>query len=238
MDNEEAMRIAIEAQEDFGTAFAALGHALQKMRGELEKTGAAAKRSYGDISQSLGGSGERLSGMLSGMSGAFGAFNAALNLGLMPLRQVGKGIRVFISDLRGVIPLIRTAVGMLRRLGTAAVGVVTRILKLAATINVALVGALGFATKFAVDFETAMLRVGGVLGKTMAQMGRLQQAVRETAKLSTFRPGEIAGGGAFALASLGFTETEIAGMIRGVTMLAEALRADFGQAAETTGIMP
>jgi len=144
---------------------------------------------------------------------------------------VKKVVGAIVEDLKAIPRYVAAIVRGVRVLARAWFRINATILKIAVGINVGIIGALGMALKFAVDFETAMLRVGGVLSKNMAQMGFLEKTIRSIAKTSTFRPGELAGG-AFSLASMGFSEADIAGMIAGVTKLSEALGADLAEAAE------
>lgn len=223
MTPEEQLSILLQASDEFSGAFAKLGRGLNIVRNELAKTGAEASRSSGQTSRGLAGMGRTIDQMGRGI--AMVASRVAVVM--IPLQMLG---RVFGTIGRVVSGAIQFFLSLVRAWGR----VVTTALKLAAVVGVTLVGALAMATKTSINFETSMLRVGGVLGKTLEQMEDLQRTVREVAKTSTFRPGEIAGGGAFALASAGFDESQISRMAEGVTKLAEAFQADFGPAAELT----
>lgn len=137
---------------------------------------------------------------------------------------------VITGALRSIVGVLRTAFNAFMALMNLWKNVVTTALKLGAAVGVALAGALALATKQAIDFESAMLRVGGVLGRNLQQMGALSRAVRDVAKATTIAASEIAEG-AFRLASFGFGERRVAGMLPGVTALAMAASGEGGQAS-------
>ena len=81
------------------------------------------------------------------------------------------------------------------------------------------------------SFETAMLRVGGVLTKRLDEMPALEQAVRRVGKAFGMTADEVAQG-AFQLASFGYGQRQTAGMLPGVSVLARAGAGETGGAPD------
>lgn len=146
-----------------------------------------------------------------------------------------------VSKIRSVVYMVRVAFDAFRALYRIAqfivnvfvtiirvwANVVGTALKLGAAIGVAMVGALALATKQAIEFETAMLRVGGVLGQNLQQLGPLKRAILDVSAATTVAAKDIAAG-AFQLASFGYGQRQTARMLPGVTALAMAASGETG----------
>lgn len=133
------------------------------------------------------------------------------------LRTVGNAVQAVINAF---VTLMRTWVN-----------VVSTALKFGAAVGVAVVGALVLATKQAIDFESAMARVGGVLSKQLDQMPQLEKAIRAVAKAYGMSADE-ASQAAFQLASYGYGQKQTAAMLPGTALLARSAAAETGGAPD------
>ncbi|MFH1603217.1 MAG: phage tail tape measure protein, partial [Pseudomonadota bacterium] len=140
-------------------------------------------------------------------------------------RLVADGFRLVFNIVRAVVNVFVTII-------RTWANVVTTALKMGAAVGGVVVGALALAAREAIGFETAMSRVGGVVGKMVDQMPQLALAIREIGKQFGMAGSEISQG-AFQLASFGYGERETKAMLPGVTLLARASAGETGGRTDT-----
>ena len=94
------------------------------------------------------------------------------------------------------------------------------------------VAAFGLMTKTSADFEQKLANVGSVIGKSVDQMGELEEVARKAGATTIFSASQAAEG-MYYLASAGYDATQITSSLVDILDLAAATNTDLGFATET-----
>jgi TP901 family phage tail tape measure protein len=244
--NERELILAMEAVDNASPAIKQAARSILFYGESFEKAKKQAKGGFNlqGIAGALGGLGlGRAAGSLQSLAGAAGPAAVALIAVKGAMDTVGGAVEGVVAALRLMADLLRRAAELVKRVAAVVWNAVSafarwhsRILAVGLALNALALGstaaAMTLVTREAGGLEWQMARVRGVTGETRESIDSLALHFRDLAKSSMFTASQFAEAG-FMMASAGFSGPQIRSSVNGVVKLAEALRVDLGQAAET-----